>query len=263
MVDYRSVSQVKELDDCGYRYYLHREATDEDGNRLWERPAAWLPQGLGVHEAAEAWEKSGRTMTLEEAQKIFGESYDAHTNRLLETTPNLDFWFRSGPYGGDQDIPRRYEIGMEQTARYVRYYTEKHPEEKPLRLSEDEFAVEWPFEVKFGDVPVRGVIDFVLEDGKPRDNKTGNRPGDPFQLGTYAGVIEQLLDVKPTTGDFWMGKSGKPTIPIDLTDWTQQRLADVFGDADERIRNQQFDPDPDPDKCRFCPMAHACEYSVG
>src|SRR5690606_18020935 len=142
LVEYRSVSQVKELEDCGYRYYLSRQATDEDGNRLWRRPAAWLPQGLGVHKAAETFEKSGRAMTLEEVQKVYSESYDEETNKLLEETPDLSWWFRSGPYNGAQDIPRRYRIGLEQTARYVRYYTEIRPDEKPLRLDDQNLAVE-------------------------------------------------------------------------------------------------------------------------
>src|SRR5690606_11072506 len=262
LVEYRSVSQVKELEDCGYRYYLSRQATDEDGNRLWRRPAAWLPQGLGVHKAAETFEKSGRAMTLEEVQKVYGESYDEETNKLLEETPDLSWWFRSGPYGGAQDIPRRYRIGLEQTARYVRYYTEIRPDEKPIRLDDQNLAVEWPFKVKFGEVEVRGVIDFIDEQGRPRDNKTRNKPGDDFQLGAYAGVIEQELGVKSSTGDFWMGKSGKPTVPIDLRGWTQQRLADVFGEADDKIRRKEFEPKPEPSKCRFCPVATHCKFKA-
>lgn len=258
MVEHRSVSQVKELQDCGWKYYLHRI------EKKWERPAAWLTQGLALHEAGEAWELSFRAMSLEEAQRIYTESYDKHTNRLCEDTPNFGFWFRSGPYRGKQDIERRYGLGLEQVGRYVTYYTEKHPEEKPLILDDGEPAVEWEFDVKFGDVQVKGVIDFILCDFRPRDNKSGNKPpnDEGLQLGTYAGVIEQVLGVKPTEGDFWMGKTGKPTVPYDISDWTQQRLADVYGEADEIIREGRFEPDPEPSKCMFCPVAEDCDFRV-
>src|SRR5690606_29952771 len=68
VVDYRSVSQLKQYQKCGYSYYLARI------EREWERPAAWLPQGLAVHEAAEEYEKSGRTMSLDKMQDVFQES---------------------------------------------------------------------------------------------------------------------------------------------------------------------------------------------
>lgn len=264
MVKHRSVSQVKELSDCGYRYYLHRIATDKDGNRLWQRPAAWLPQGLAVHEAGDVFEKSFRTMSLDEVQAVYTASYDEHTNRLSEDTPNFSYWFRSGPYAGKEDIGRRHDIGLEQVGKYVTYYTEKHPEEKPLILDTQEPAVEWPFEVKFGDVEVKGVIDFIKDDFKPRDNKSGNKPPDDqgLQLGTYAGVIEIEFDVKPSVGDFWMGKTGKPTVPYDVSDWTPQRLADVYGEADRQIREEEFEPDPEPSKCMFCSVAADCKYSM-
>lgn len=264
MVDYRSVSQLKELWDCGYRYYLHRvhEDPDEPDGRVWQKPAAWLPQGIAVHEAAEAYELSDRTMTLAEVERVYANAYAAHTNRLAADTPNLNYWFASGPYRGPQDIERRFLIGKEQCGKYLAFY-DKNPHDKPMVVGDaNAKAVEYPFTLTFGDVPVRGVIDYIREDGKPRDNKTGNRAGDPFQLGVYAGVIEQVFDIKPTTGDFWMGKTGKITFPHDLTEYTQDYLADIFGEADQDIKLERFDPDPEPSKCMFCSVAAACKYAA-
>src|SRR5262249_30789572 len=53
----------------GHSYYLARV------KKAWQKPAAWLPQGSAVYEAAEAWERSGRTMSVEQAQDVFRESY--------------------------------------------------------------------------------------------------------------------------------------------------------------------------------------------
>lgn len=57
-----------------------------------------------------------------------------------------------------------------------------------------------------------------------RDHKTGNNPGDDFQLGIYAVAIDATQGVKSELGEFWMGKTGKPTFPYDLSDWTKERV---------------------------------------
>lgn len=251
-VKYRSVSQVKQYNDCGYQYYLQRR------ERAWQKPAAWLPQGTAVHAVAEDYERSGRTMTLDQAHAAFSEHYSDAVGELTEETPNLNFWYWSGPYSGTVDLKRRHDIGREQVTKYLEHCA-KYPDSLPDRLN-GTLAVELPFEVKFGDVEVRGFIDQV-RNGKPIDVKTGNKPGDDFQLGTYSGALLALFDVQPTTGSFWMGRTGKLTPDYDLTDWTLERLADVFGEADEGIKAEVFEPKPEESKCRFCSVSRACEFS--
>lgn len=253
MVEYRSVSQVREYNECPHRYYLHRRL------KAWERPAAWLVQGLSVHEPLEAYEKSDRTMTLDEAQDACVDSYVKHTARLCETTPNWNYWFASGPYKGAADVERRLGLALDQVERYFKY-VERYPELRPDVLA-DQLAVELPFEVTFGDVEVRGFIDQVV-DGKPIDIKTGNKPGDEFQLATYAGALKKLYGIEPNNGAYWMARTGKLTMPYDLTDWTEDRLAEVFGEADEGIRAERFEPNPEPSRCKFCPVSMACDFSV-
>lgn len=252
-VKYRSVSQVKQYQNCPYQYRLQRR------ERAWQRPAAWFPQGTAVHEAIERFEKSGRTMTLAEMQEAFREAYSRDVARLTEVTPNFRFWYWSGPYDGERDLERRWHIGLEQVAKYYDYAMYR-PDWKPSEYG-DEIAVELEFKVKFGGVEVRGFIDNVTDD-EPVDVKTGNQPGDDFQLGTYAGALEQMYDVRPSKGYYWMGRTGKLTVPYDLTEWTQQRLADVFGEVDEKIKAEEFPPLPDEKKCRFCPVSNACEFSL-
>src|SRR5690349_18787086 len=108
----RSVSQFKEYNEefggCAYRYYLKRIL------KVWDRPAAWLSQGLAVHEAAEAYERSERTMPLEEVEAVYLASYRKHQNRLIKDTPDLDLWFNSGKYRGEEDSHRRRDLGLAQ-----------------------------------------------------------------------------------------------------------------------------------------------------
>src|SRR5699024_8104536 len=135
-----------------------------------------------------------------------------------------------------------------------RYYRwrEAHPEEEIWVAPDGQLAVELEFDVDLDGVRVVGYIDaVVLVDGEPRvrDVKTGNNPGDDFQLGTYKAAIEKKYGVVIPTGDYWMGRPGKPTYPFDLTDWTVAAVAAEFKALDENIRAGRFDPDPEPDKC--------------
>ncbi|MGY2062753.1 RecB family exonuclease, partial [Nocardia gipuzkoensis] len=190
-----SVSQYKSYERCPYGYYLERI------ERVWQRPAAWLSQGTAVHKAIEEFELSGRAMTVEQMQAVFRESYVAATNEMCEVTPNLNYWFRSGPYGGAADIGRRYRLGLEQVAGYPRWVHD-HPEEQVWVTPDGTLAVELYFEVDLDGVVVRGYIDSVIFDPhtgrkKVRDCKTGRQPGDSFQLGTYRAALEAKFGIEP------------------------------------------------------------------
>lgn len=262
MTDYRSVSQVKEYQRCPYAYYLNRI------EKAWQRPAAWLPQGLAVHEAAEEYEKTGRTMPLDKAQEVFRESYAKHTNRLCEATPNFDWWFASGPYRGEEDIGRRFEIGLGQVEQYINYYTDTAPEQVIWITPEGEPAIELGFNIDLDGVPVRGFIDQVIaspDHPSPlvRDIKTGNQPGDHFQLSVYAVAVNEMHGTEITAGDYWMGRRGKPTKTYDLSSWSKEGVTEVFHKVDEGIKAGDFPALPEESKCRFCSVSASCEFANG
>jgi putative RecB family exonuclease len=258
-VAHRSVSQINQYNRCAYAYKLSRI------DNVWQRPAAWLPQGSAVHEAAEAYERSGRTMSIEEAQDVFRASYAEHVNTYCESAPNFDSWFKSGPYGGELDIERRFDIGLEQVAKYVRWY-EDHPNEVIWIAPDGQPGIELGFDIDLDGVKVRGFIDAVVDvDGVlvVRDNKTGNHPGDDFQLAVYAVALAEQFGInKPEYGDYWMGRTGKPTLPFVLTDWTREKVSDRFAELEANIQAGNFEASPEPSKCRFCDVSWACEFST-
>ncbi|SKD59923.1 Inactivated superfamily I helicase [Mycobacteroides abscessus subsp. massiliense] len=256
-----SVSQYKQYERCPYSWYLSRV------EKAWQRPAAWLPQGSAVHEAGEAWERSGRTMTLEEMQQVYTESYDNHVNTYCDVTPNLEWWFWSGPYNGEADINRRYKIGKDQCGKMLDWYG-KHPEEVVWIAPDGTPGIELGFDIDLDGIEIRGFIDLVIETEKGlyaeldvRDNKTGNKPGDDFQLGVYAVAIEEKYGIAVNSGTYWMGRTGKPTKPYDLTDWTRETVRDKFVELQDNINAGNFPPDPEPSKCRFCDVSYSCQYS--
>jgi putative RecB family exonuclease len=258
-LSHRSVSQLKLYERCPYAYKLSRL----DG--VWQRPAAWLAQGSAVHEAAEMYERSGRTMTVEQAQDVFRESYATHINEACETTPNFRRWFASGPYGGELDIERRYGIGLEQVAKYIAWY-DSHPDEVIWVADDGTPGIEIGFDIDLDGVLVRGFIDAVIRHGDEiivRDNKTGNSPGDDFQLGVYGVALAEQYGINPpTVGDYWMGRTGKPTVKYQIGDWTRERVSAKFAELEANIQAGRFEPDPEPSKCRFCDVSASCDYAV-
>lgn len=252
MVDYRSVSQVNDM-ECGYRYYLSRVL------RVWRKPAAWLAQGTAFHEAVERFEKSGRVMTPAEVVEAFSEAYDREIGLMSDITPNHSVWFASGPYRGAEDIERRYGLGTDQIAKYLDYVV-AHPEDE-ISSVDGTPLVEAEYAVNFGDVEVRGYIDQVVL-WTPRDLKTGKEPGSEFQLATYAWALNLKYDIPVTTGDYWMAQKGGPTKPYDLTEWSLQELVDIYGEADQKIREERFDPNPSEKVCTFCDVSSSCPFSL-
>lgn len=263
---YRSVSQRNSYDRCPQQYFLARI------EKVWQKPAAWLPMGSAVHEGIEMYEKSGRTMTREEAQDVVREAYAREVSKYTDETPNLNYWFSSGPYRAEDDLPRRYDLALEHIVRYIDW-VEKHQDEKVWTVEPAEFlgnpdrviASELGFETVFGSVPVRGFIDLVVVDKfgdvVVRDVKTGNTPGDDFQLGVYAAAIAQEYGVEqPGVGDYFMTKTGKPTFPYDIEKWTPARVTEEFEKLEDDIQSERFDPKPDPQKCRFCDVAASCDF---
>ncbi|AGT14326.1 exonuclease [Mycobacterium phage Adzzy] len=283
----RSVSQLNQYTRCPMAYKLARI------DKVWARPAAWLPQGTAFHTVAEVYEKAraeGREMSLERAQEIFKEEYSKDIGALCEETPNFEWWFWSGPYNGERDIERRYEVGLEQVQKFIAWREDKgqtiwmtpeirdrrcitgddeavqehHVEECDCRPSKP--AIELSFSIELDGIKVRGFIDaVVVVDGelRVRDYKTGNKPGDDFQLGVYALAISILFGIEaPKTGDYYMaGKKGKKAVitdPYDLTEWTREKITARFHEVEAGIQAGDFEPLPEPDKCGFCDVNYSC-----
>lgn len=257
----RSVSQaqqyLEELGGCKYRYFLARVI------QAWDRPAAWLAQGLAVHEAAEWWERTGRTHSLTAIQGVYKAAYHRHIRRLLDKTPNADTWFDSGfRYPGAVDIRRRAMLGLEQIERYYNYYVNQKPGEVVWVTPTGEPAIELEFSEYFGGVLVRGYIDQIVDEIM-RDIKTGTKPGGIFQLATYRYAIMSKYGVDFAKGDFWMGKTGKPTNTFDLTKMTREQVTELFESLDSGVKAEDFEPSPSPEKCGRCGVRTGCPFSVG
>jgi putative RecB family exonuclease len=257
----RSVSQINQFTRCPMAYKLARI------DKVWARPAAWLPQGTafhGVAELCEIWDSYDMPLSLEEAQDIFRVLYSEDIGSYTETTPNFEWWSHSGPYGGERDIERRYTIGLEQVEKFFAWRALKG---QTIWITPDGTpAIELSFKIELDGIIVRGFIDavVVMPDGslRVRDYKTGNAPGEDFQLGVYALAIFILYGVWPETGDYFMaGKKGKKpylTDPYSLAEWTREAVTARFHEVEAQIQSSTFEALPEPDKCNFCDVSYSC-----
>ena len=261
----RSVSQINSFTRCPMAYKLSRI------DKVWSRPAAWLPQGSAFHlvaEAYEVWRTYGMPLSLEEARSMFREFYVQEIEYLTEVTPNFDYWSKSGPYHGMRDAERRMDVGLEQVDKFFAWQ-DKYGQE--IWIDPDGTpAIELDFLVEFDGIMVRGFIDaVVIVDGelRVRDYKTGNTPGDVFQLAVYAQALGLKYGIDPPrTGDYYMaGKKGKPpsiVVANDLHQWTAEMVAEEFRVVEAMIEAEQFAPLPEISKCMFCDVSHACEFKA-
>ena len=271
----RSFSQWSQYRRCPYSFYLGRI------EKVPRIPAAWSPQGTAIHEALERWELSNRTLRREQVIGIGLDVYDREIRQLEEVTPNLRHWFASGPYGADEDIPRRRLMISEHVDRALLWYAH-HPEQKPWRTLNGLPGVEVPFQITLNGIEVRGYIDWIGSLGRnndpvldrrtfgPRDIKTGRKPGHVMQLKIYSLALQDHLEFNEVSGfdplisgDFFMTRTGKPTVLQDLGQITRDEVGQEFEALEDSIGKGDFPPKPSEGVCRFCDVKHSCNYRVG
>ncbi|MFC9231341.1 RecB family exonuclease [Streptomyces decoyicus] len=250
----RSVSQTQQWEECGHRFYLQRV------ERAVPVPAAWSHHGTAFHAAAEAVERSGRTMSAEEAVQLFSDQYSALVNKALDQEPNTDRWLSANGSGGE-DIERRYVLGQEQTRRYVEWSQEHQPD--IWRTPSGDDALELYFRVEIGGIQVRGYIDVLVAEPddsiRVRDLKTGTTKS-KFQLETYKVAVEKVYNVPVNRGDWYLAKNGGLSRAVKLSEVTDSQVGERYAAMDAGVKRGDFKPNPGFG-CRFCDMKHACSFS--
>ncbi|MFI6319736.1 PD-(D/E)XK nuclease family protein [Nonomuraea sp. NPDC050556] len=251
-----SVSRVTGIARCGTAYELERV------ERLPQLQAGWTMQGIAIHEACDAWEKSGRTMPTVEAQEIFSATWRAELSKADERWPDRDQWLVGGRKKVLTDLRDRFTDGLSQVADYIDYNL-ADPTLIPYVWPDGTIASEIGFEEPFGGALVRGYIDLVMQDPATgrisvRDIKSGSKPpAVPFQLIVYARALTRLLDEEVAWGHFFMTKHRKPTPPTNLATLDEAWIERWF-ERQVLIEQQGlFLPNPG-DACRTCSVSPHC-----
>lgn len=187
-------------------------------DRVPSRGAAWLPQGIAVHEWLEVWEKQGRVMGLEESLEFARDVYWREVARVEAECGAVRSWFGSGPYSPQEDVARREGAVLEQVGRLF----ERMPVEDVWVAPDGVMGIELPLKFSLSSgVEVVGFADRVINHPHlgvvVQDLKTGRTPADPWQLGVYAlGLLEQY-GVECTRGAIIKASTGRMTRTVQVT----------------------------------------------
>ncbi|WP_260988052.1 PD-(D/E)XK nuclease family protein [Streptomyces sp. CFMR 7] len=250
----RSPSQAEQWEQCPEQYRLRRI------ERVTPRPASWSYQGTAFHSAAEAHERSGRTMSREEVVDLFSDEYTALVNKALDKEPDLSRWMTAGKVDGGTDMANRYRLGQQQAGRYVEWAQEKGP--RIWKAPDGTMGLELRLQAEIGGIPVQGIIDQLAQepDGsvRVRDLKTGSTRS-KFQLHTYTTLVRKVLGAEVNKADWWMGKTGGLSRALDVTQVTEQEVGKVYAALDEGVKAGNFPAKPGFN-CRFCDVSHACNF---
>jgi hypothetical protein len=79
-------------------------------------------------------------------------------------------------------------------------------------------------------------------------------------LGTYATLVEKSFGIKVTKGAYWLARTGELTDLVDLTPYTERKLASTVTGFKRAVENQIFMPNPGF-MCGTCSVNKAC-YAV-
>lgn len=215
-------------------------------DRVPSRGAAWLPQGIAVHEWLEVWEKQGRVMGLEESLGFARDVYWREIARVEEQCGAVRSWFGSGSYSPSDDVVRREGAVLEQ----VGCLFERMPIEDVWVTPDGVSGIELPFRFLLpSGVEVVGFADRVINHPKwgvvVQDLKTGRTPADPWQLGVYALGLREQFGVECTRGAIIKASTGRMTRTVKVSDldavagWLQScvdliELGDCTPCGDER-----------------------------
>ncbi|GAA4187144.1 hypothetical protein GCM10022252_20190 [Streptosporangium oxazolinicum] len=230
--------------------------------RLPALPAGWLMQGTAIHVAADAWEQSGRTMPIGDAQEVFRTTWREEMEKADQTAFERSRWLVGGRKKVQNDLVDRYDSGQEQIATYIEYNL-ADTTLAPYVMPDGSIASEIGFEVEFRGVNVRGYIDVLMQDTTTgevlvRDIKSGTKvPAVPFQLIVYRLAVLQVLGLDVTWGQFFMTRDGKPTMPIDLTTLDEAWIETWFKRQVQIEEQGLFLPDPG-ENCRTCGVKPHC-----
>lgn len=251
---YISHSAMSTWLNCGWSFYLTRI------QKVPENPSYWLVGGKSLHEATEIYDTNpdGFDPTAVFAAR-WEENYRLADNgmpfraggRATKAYPNKEdaqWWLDNGPKMVDFWIQFRQDSGYQ-----------------PYLLSGGEAAIETELNVEIGGVLMKGFLDrlMVSPDGElvVVDLKTSSKPPVTYtQLGTYAIMCEKAMGIRPVKGAYFMARTGELTEPVNLSHYTERRLASQVKGFKTAVDNNIFIPQPGF-MCGTCSVNHAC-YAV-
>lgn len=253
-----SPSRLETYAGCSHAYYLEKVV------RAPERKAVWFIQGTAVHSGIEEYEKSFRTLTVDEALDRFELKWSEELAAEREDEPDDEMWMVGGRRKLATDIEKRFEMGRQQVADYIDH-NPPGGDLRPAEIIPGEPAIEVGFELDFGEFRVIGYIDCVMEDQNglwfPIDWKTGSKlPVTPYQLGTYGVALEELTGESVPWGAYWDCRNNE-LVTRELHKYPKAVVENWYRKFYLGRLNEVYLPNPG-EKCFTCTVKPSCEFAI-
>lgn len=244
--------------ECGEKFRLQRI------KGVQEQPGYYLAGGSAVHHATEVYDQGADVTTAIQAfHNYFDEELAQRPNAVWRAAGRKtaqwpqgedDKWWRAnGP-----DMVRKYaQFRINTNATFPIWQTEAGLE-----------GIELPVDPEFtGGIQLKGYIDRVFT-MQPElvvvDLKSGSRePASALQLGVYATAMEKQYGIRPKWGAYYMTRKGEMTPMVDLSHYTEEKLARWFRSFKRAVESDIFVPHV-TSMCSGCGVREACyAYSPG
>jgi len=256
--NYISHSAMSTWLNCGWAYYLSRI------QNVSENPSYWLVGGKSLHECTEIYDAWLLNPDREwDSRQVFESRWHANYEladngmpfrvggRATKAYPNKEdaqWWLDTGPKMVDYWIQFRQDSGFQM-----------------YHLENGVPAIETELYAEIAAVNMKGFLDRLMVSPEGElvviDIKTSSKePATYTQLGTYAVLCEKVLGIRPTKGAYWMARTGELSALIDLSHYTEARLASQVRGFKLAVDNDIFIPQPGF-MCGTCSVSHAC-YAV-
>jgi len=254
------------------------------------QPSAAAIGGTAIHAAADAIDYSilrgpvAYETLVGIASLAASNSIDESLREVEEKSPDYvdpitwhtyGRWTKQWPHGQDLAWFQKVAIpaGINNYIRWRSTTTDLVPWDVPAYGP----AIEYPFETKILDRPIRGKIDRIFQSAGSGtlvllDIKNGPKPKNSAQLGTYANAMRTAYpDLSFRWGAYLTGlkydpnnpklkaKAAKLTLPVDLNYWTEDRLTRANVHAIFAIENGIFIPNPG-EQCQHCVFTKSCDF---
>jgi len=221
---YISHSAMSTWLNCGWSFYLTRI------QKVPENPSYWLVGGKSLHEATEIYDTNPDGF---DPTAVFAARWEENYRLADNGMP-----FRAGgratkAYPNKEDASWWLDNGPKMVDFWIQFRQDSGYQ--PYLLSGGEAAIETELNVEIGGVLMKGFLDrlMVSPDGEL---------------------------VVPVKGAYFMARTGELTEPVELSHYTERRLASQVKGFKTAVDNNIFIPQPGF-MCGTCSVNHAC-YAV-
>jgi putative RecB family exonuclease len=187
-----------------------------------------------------AWKK-----TSEEHPEFSNETYSIRT---------------AGRKGAEEEEEWWYSNGLEMLKGWVNFRLNSGWK---IWQSENVRGIELEIIIRPNGIETKMVIDRIME--TPRgslavvDLKTGKyKPSTSLQLGFYKVGAKLAYDIDVNEGYYWMARRGEMSDPIDLSFYTEDKVARLITMFDQARRSGIFIPNLN--SCNMCGYTQECEW---